>query len=173
VCIQTKNPFCFRVGSIIVPRYFSSVSSLRVGIVDIASIPRAGCPSNRGPIPGLGKISRLKVQRPVLGSTQPPAYEQWVRFPAVVKRPECEAHRSPPSSTKAKNEGSYISTPPHPFTVCTGTNLPSCLPSLLRFGQFIIIFGIMSLSILYEHSAYIDTFINTTVPVTDPAAKSN
>jgi hypothetical protein len=46
------------------------------------------------------------------GPTQPPL--QWVpgALSLGVKRPECEADHSPPSSAEVKNVRSYTSTPP-------------------------------------------------------------
>jgi hypothetical protein len=69
-------------------------------------------------------LSSLKTSRLVLGPTQPPI--QWVpgTLSPGVKQMGCEAHRSPPSSAKVKNEWSYTSTPPYAFMACTGATLP-------------------------------------------------
>lgn len=166
LCTQTKTGFCFPAGSIIVPRHFSPVSSLCAGIIyhrlDVLAIVV------RFPDCVRDLVSKRRRQ-----FWDPPSLllvEQWVRFPAVVKRPEREAGCSSPSIAKAKNKCSYTSTPPHAFMVCTGTTLPSLLHTLLRFGHFIIIFGIFPLSIIYVHSAFTHTFVNATVPVTDHTA---
>jgi hypothetical protein len=61
---------------------------------------------------GLGIVSFTTVSRPALEPTQPPI--QWVpgALSLGVKRPECEADHSPPSSDEVKNAWSYTSTPP-------------------------------------------------------------
>jgi hypothetical protein len=50
--------------------------------------------------------------RPALGSTQPPI--QWVpgALSPRVKRPEREAHHSPPTSAEVKKMWTYTPTPP-------------------------------------------------------------
>jgi hypothetical protein len=61
---------------------------------------------------GLGIFLFSTTSRTALGPTQPPI--QWV--PGVlslgVKRPGCEAGRSPPSSAEVKNAWRCTSTPP-------------------------------------------------------------
>jgi hypothetical protein len=60
----------------------------------------------------VGEIFLISTSsRPALGSTQPPI--QWVSaaLPPGVKRPECEAENSPPTSTEIKNRWVYTSTP--------------------------------------------------------------
>jgi hypothetical protein len=53
--------------------------------------------------------------RPALGSTQPPI--QWVpvAISPGVKRPECEAHHTPPTSAQVKKIWIYTSTSPYAF----------------------------------------------------------
>jgi hypothetical protein len=48
-----------------------------------------------------------------------------------VKRPIRKADHLSAFSVEAKNEWSYISTPPYAFLACAGTNLPLRLPELL------------------------------------------
>jgi hypothetical protein len=63
----------------------------------LAGLPRQGQETL------VSTVSRLR-----LGPTQPHTSIQWS---LGVNRPECEAHRSPPSSAEVKKTSSYISTP--------------------------------------------------------------
>jgi hypothetical protein len=57
----------------------------------------------------LGILLVTTASRPALGPTHPPI--QWVRgaLSLGVKRPECEADCTPPSSAEVRNEWSYTS----------------------------------------------------------------
>jgi hypothetical protein len=55
------------------------------------------------------------ASRPNLGPTQPPIQWVLVSLSLGVKRPECEADNSPPSSAKVKNAWSYASTTQYVF----------------------------------------------------------
>jgi hypothetical protein len=60
----------------------------------------------------LGIFPFTTVSTPALEPIQPPI--QWVPefLSLVVKRPECEAYHSPPSTAEVKNAWRYNSTPP-------------------------------------------------------------
>jgi len=68
VYLKKRLAIVFKDSNIIVPRHFSSASSLPFSTVDTVSTPQARCPRDRGPIPELGKGSRLIAHRPVPGS---------------------------------------------------------------------------------------------------------
>lgn len=83
------------------------------------------CPRNFGSIPSRGTnyISFLKASRLTMEPIQP--LIQWV--PGTVffwsKMSGHEAHYSPSSYIKIKDECSHVSTPPFAFVMCTVTNL--------------------------------------------------
>jgi hypothetical protein len=64
---------------------------------------------------GQGLFVFATASRPVAGPTQPPI--QWVAGALFLglKRPGCEANRSPPSVIKVKNTWTHISTPLYIF----------------------------------------------------------
>lgn len=68
--IKKRLGIVLRDSSTIVPRHFSSVSSLPFSTVATDSVAPAGYPRDHGPIPELVKGSRLMAHRPVPGSVQ-------------------------------------------------------------------------------------------------------
>lgn len=132
----------------------------RYSAVDVTTRLRDEQSRDRGLNPGSHKwFSLLRSVQP--GSSDHPAlYSCYLRvLSARIKRPNCGAEHSSPTSTKIKNKWSYTSTPTYAFLACTWTSLPYHLNITLLYTP---LSSNLSLSFIRSHRNPTDTSLPVT-----------